>query len=122
MTLETAKRLVEEGRPEKEAEAVVRGGMYICENTANGSRKYIWIKVNPTITDAESSIDAAMESYRRRSYRRPQKTVTKPKQQEVINTPAPQITEEQEIQTSFIERLKKKLKEMWKEIDSIVME
>ena len=66
MTLETAKRIIEEGLPNKEAEAVVRGGMTICENQENGSRKYKWIKVLPTITDDESSIELAMKFYQKK--------------------------------------------------------
>ena len=66
MTLETAKRLVEEGHPNKEAEAVVRGGMTICENKEDGSRKYHWINVMPTMADEESSIDLAMKDYRKK--------------------------------------------------------
>ena len=66
MTLETAKRIVAEGQPNKEAEAVVRGGMNICEVQTDGSRKYRWIKVTPTKTDEVSSIDKAMAPYQRR--------------------------------------------------------
>ena len=66
MTLETAKRIVAEGQPNKEAEAVVRRGMNICEMQADGSRKYRWIKVTPTKTEAESSIDKAMAPYQRK--------------------------------------------------------
>ena len=66
MTLETAKRIVADGQPNKEAEAVVRGGMNICEVQTDGSRKYRWIKVTPTKTDAVSSIDKAMAPYQRR--------------------------------------------------------
>ena len=66
MTLETAKRIVAEGQPNKEAEAVVRRGMNICEMQADGSRKYRWIKVTPTKTDAVSSIDKAMAPYQRK--------------------------------------------------------
>ena len=50
----------------KEAEAILRGGMNICETKEDGSRKYVWIKVKPTQTDNESSIDVAMKKYRRR--------------------------------------------------------
>ena len=66
MTLETAKRIVADGQPNKEAEAVVRGGMNICEVQTDGSRKYRWIKVTPTKTDAISSIEKAMAPYQRK--------------------------------------------------------
>ena len=58
MTLETAKQIVnEQGEyADKEALAIIRGGMTICENKADGSRKYNWIKVFPTNKDGESSI------------------------------------------------------------------
>lgn len=49
----------------KEADAILRGGMYICEKLENGTRKYVWVKVKPTQTDNESSIDVAMKKYRR---------------------------------------------------------
>ena len=63
MTLETAKRIVQEkgDHAPKEALAVVRGGMTICEFTTDGHRTYPWIKVLPTETDAESSIEQALE-------------------------------------------------------------
>ena len=80
MTLETANRIKSEGYVQgknartyeqfmvlnKEAEAILRGGMNICETKEDGSRKYVWIKVKPTQTDNESSIDVAMKKYRRR--------------------------------------------------------
>ena len=73
MTLETAKRIKNGGNVQgqdirtyekfellnKEADAILRGGMYICEEQENGNRKYIWIKVIPTKTDEESSIELA---------------------------------------------------------------
>ena len=63
MTLETAKRIVQEKgeMADKEALAIVRGGMNICETKPDGSRKYQWIKVFPTSKDGESSIDAALK-------------------------------------------------------------
>ena len=66
MTLETAKRIVaEQGESaSKEAKAVVRGGMTICELTNDGHRTYPWIKVFPTETDTESSIKQAMKMRR----------------------------------------------------------
>ena len=67
MTLETAKRIIEEGQPNKEAEAVVRGGMTICEHTEDGRRNYIWIKVLPTESDNESSINLALKAHREKN-------------------------------------------------------
>ena len=64
MTLETAKRIIEEGLPNKEAEAVVRGGMTICEHAEDGHRNYIWIKVLPTENDNESSINLSLKAHR----------------------------------------------------------
>lgn len=63
MTLETAKRIVlEQGdQASKEAQAVVRGGMNVCDVLDDGKRKYCWVKVLPTKSDAESSIDAALK-------------------------------------------------------------
>ena len=71
MTLETAKRIVREQGEDsnKEARAVVRGGMTICEKNVDGSRKYVWVKVKPTMTDDESSIDVALEILRMRKTR-----------------------------------------------------
>lgn len=76
MTLETAKRIkmgniqgqgiktIEQLQLlNKEAEAVLRGGMTICENKDDGSRKYTWIKVFPTKTDDESSIQLAIKDH-----------------------------------------------------------
>ncbi len=72
MTLETAKQIKGNGnaKPEqlKEAEAVLRGGMNICEVKADGTRKYVWIKVKPTMTDSESSIQQAMGKYNGRKH------------------------------------------------------
>ena len=124
MTLETAKRIIEEGQPNKEAEAVVRGGMNICEVQADGKRKYLWVKVLPTKTDAESSIEAALEKRQKKA----RKPVAEPKPQE--NTGQPAVTtqssekkvEMQPVQPTFLDRLKKKAKDIWQELDSIVIE
>jgi len=124
MTLETAKQIIENGQQNKEAEAVVRGGMNICDVLPDGRRKYQWIKVLPTKTDAESSIDAAMEKY----HKKPRKTVEIPKAQDHAEQTAPfsqSPTEEVAGQTStqtLVERLKKKAIDLWREIDSIVIE
>jgi len=66
MTLDTANRIVQEQveHANKEACAVVRGGMTICEQSADGRRNYLWIKVLPTKTDDESSIDQALKMRR----------------------------------------------------------
>ena len=68
MTLDTAKRIVlEQGdQASKEAQAVVRGGMNVCDVLDDGKRKYTWVKVLPTKSDAESSIDAALEQHRKK--------------------------------------------------------
>lgn len=66
MTLETAQKMMQEGLPNKEAQAVVRGGMTICENEDNGVRTYNWIKIYPTKTDNESSIQLALNNYRKK--------------------------------------------------------
>lgn len=65
MTLDTAKRIVREQGEEacKEALAIVRGGMTICEKNVDGSRKYIWVKIMPTKTDEESSIELALKMH-----------------------------------------------------------
>ena len=65
MTLDTAKRIVrEQGEVAcKEALAIVRGGMTICEKNVDGSRKYVWVKVKPTMTDDESSIEQALKTH-----------------------------------------------------------
>ena len=124
MTLETAKRIIEEGQPNKEAEAVVRGGMNICEVQADGRRKYRWVKVLPTKTDAESSIEAALEKRQKKA----RKPVAEPKPQENIEQPAvttqspKKEVEMQPVAPTFMDRLKKKAKEIWQELDSIVIE
>jgi hypothetical protein len=124
MTLETAKRIIEEGLQSKEAEAVVRGGMNICDVLPDGRRRYSWIKVLPTKTDAESSIDAALE----KNKKKPRKPVAEPKPQVKAESPAPanqspkKEAVTQLVQPTFVERLKKKTKDFWHELDSIVIE
>ena len=87
MTLETAKRIVEERRlqlekardeaqkiggkirwtpPHLEAEAVVNGRMMYCDHKKNGGRVYLCLKVEPTETDEESSTRKAVEEYLKR--------------------------------------------------------
>lgn len=135
MTLETAKKIVaEQGESaSKEAQAVVRGGMTVCELSADGRRTYPWIKIMPTKTDAESSIELALEM------RRVMKTATcKKKQFKQKPDAVPVITPEVfPIQVSKIElpeedksfsihslisKGKQKLRELWKELDEIVVE
>jgi len=130
MTLETAKRIVrEQGElATKEALAIVRGGMTICEKKSDGSRKYVWVKVKPTMTDDESSIDVALEKQGKRKTRQPSTVPIEQSQTESVtsNEPlAPNLSSETEIQivrSSFFERLKNKVVEILHEIDSIVVE
>ena len=130
MTLETAKRIVREQGEDsnKEARAVVRGGMTICEKNVDGSRKYVWVKVKPTMTDDESSIDVALENRRKRKTKQTSNIPTGQTQTEPV-TPqaaiAPNLsseTDKQIARPSFFERLKSKAVEIWHEIDSIVVE
>ena len=126
MTLETAKRMVERGHPNKEAEAVVRGGMTICENKEDGSRKYVWIKVMPTMTDEESSIDLAMGTYRKKKQPKRNRDVLPPKEE----APTPKIAEleqESEQETSpilhrLVSTLRRKFSNFVKLMDEIVEE
>lgn len=78
MTLETAERIVlEQGeQASKEARAVVRGGMVICECTEDGRRVYPWIKVKPTMTDEESSIEQALKIHQERKRLSTARTMT----------------------------------------------
>ena len=130
MTLETAKRIVREQGEEacKEALAIVRGGMTICEKNVDGSRKYVWVKVKPTMTDDESSIDVALEILRMRKARLLSPTPIGQAQTEPVipNVTMPSnLSNESETQIarqSFFERLKSKAVEIWHEIDSIVVE
>ena len=129
MTLETAKEIVKDANklPNKEAEAVVRGGMNICEQTEDGRRKYVWIKVKPTKTDNESSIALALAKYRavkdarnkRKITAEEPKEVPEPQTQTKINTP---IVPPQKQPYSLSKRIKKKLWDIWKEIDEVVIE
>lgn len=87
MTLETAKRIVlEQGDTAcKEARAVVRGGMTICELTPDGRRTYPWIKVFPTESDKQSSIEQALA--KRRGQRRLSDN-QKQTQEEIVVSPS----------------------------------
>ena len=130
MTLETAKRIVREQGEEacKEALAIVRGGMTICEKNVDGSRKYVWVKVKPTMTDDESSIDVALEILRMRKTSLLSPTPIGRAQTELVipNVTMPSnLSNESETQIarqSFFERIKNKAVEIWHEIDSIVVE
>ena len=130
MTLDTAKRIVrEQGEVAcKEALAIVRGGMTICEKNVDGSRKYVWVKVKPTMTDDESSIDVALEILRMRKARLLSPTPIGQAQTEPVipNVTMPSnLSNESETQIarqSFFERIKNKAVEIWHEIDSIVVE
>lgn len=130
MTLETAKRIVREQDEEacKEALAIVRGGMTICEKNVDGSRKYVWVKVKPTMTDDESSIDVALENQgKRKNIQLSIAPIGQALVEPVMpNTAkAPNLSNETETQMakqSFFERLKSKAVEIWHEIDSIVVE
>ena len=130
MTLETAKRIVREQGEEacKEALAIVRGGMTICEKNVDGSRKYIWVKIMPTKTDEESSIDVALEILRMRKTRLSSPAPIGQAQTEPVipNVTMPSNlsneTETQIARQSFFERIKNKAVEIWHEIDSIVVE
>lgn len=130
MTLETAKRIVrEQGElAAKEALAIVRGGMTICEKKSDGSRKYVWVKVKPTMTDEESSIDVALEILRMRKTSLLSPTSIGRAQTEPVipNVTMPSnLSNESETQIarqSFFERIKNKAVEIWHEIDSIVVE
>ena len=123
MTLETAKRIVQEKgeMADKEALAIVRGGMNICETKADSSRKYHWIKVFPTSKDGESSIDAALKEYHKR--KQPKRIVVEQPISEPKTIQEPKEEPELKIaKPTFIERIKIKAKAIWKEIDSIVVE
>ena len=134
MTLETAKRIIEEGQPNKEAEAVVRGGMTICENQENGSRKYKWIKVSPTKTDNESSIELAMKIYQKKKQPRSKKDERTKTVIEAGNHPVQTTIENlqgQEPETkrtytfsksSTIACLRRKINEFMKVLDGLVEE
>lgn len=135
MTLETARKLVlEQGEyADKEAQAVVRGGMTICEQSADGHRTYLWIKVFPTKTDAESSIKQALE------VRQTKKTASNKKKQlskDPVKVPvenqetAPVMIPKEESPTeettlsiySLISKGKQKLRDFMKILDEIVVE
>ena len=135
MTLETAKRIVSEQgeKASKEARAVVRGGMTICEFTADGRRTYPWIKVLPTKTDAESSIEQALKLRREKETSSNKKKLVK---QESIMTPVKAsetasvlVPKEESLPRDkalsicvLISKGRQKLREFLKALDEIVVE
>ena len=133
MTLETAKRLVleQDEYADKEAQAVVRGGMTFCEQAADGRRTYLWIKVFPTKTDAESSIEQALEV---RKAKKMASNKKKQPRQNLVVTPvkAPETVpvlvpkDESSVENnpicSLISKAKRKLCELWRILDEIVVE
>ena len=136
MTLETAKRIVEEqgDLENKEAQAVVRGGMNICEQTNDGRRVYKWIKVYPTKTDMESSI---IQALRKTQVKKTQKPKDIPKRQEpvlpsAVHTPIVPASRQTESSNDeivntlnlppFLLDVKKKLCDLWDAIDQTVKE
>ena len=135
MTLETAKRLVleQDEYADKEAQAVVRGGMTICEQAADGRRTYLWIKVFPTKTDAESSIEQALEVRQAKiTASNKKKQLWKDNVTAPVKTPetAPVLITKEEAPTddtplsiySLISKSKQKLRDFMKILDEIVIE
>ena len=135
MTLETARRIVEQGDLDnKEAQAVVRGGMNICEQTNDGRRVYKWIKIYPTKTDMESSI---VQALRKSQAKKTKKTKDIPKHYEpglpsLVDKPilpASKQTESSNDETvntltlpPFLLDVKKKIRDIWDAIDQTVKE
>ena len=139
MTLETAKRIKTEGYVQgqdvrtyeqfmllnKEADAILRGGMNICEEQENGSRKYTWIKVLPTKTDEESSIELALKKYQRRKQpriREIKKTEPQPQQPSTKATHPPIIEEELNPLYKLAIKIKKVFYDFVKLLDEFVDE
>ena len=135
MTLETANRiLLEQGEnASKEARAVVRGGMTICELTADGRRTYPWIKVFPTKTDAESSIEQALKlrqekktASNKKKQSKTEPVVTIVKTHEIIPVLVPKEespADETPLSIySLISKGKQKLRDFMKILDEIVIE
>ena len=146
MTLETAKRILEEIPQDKsvqykyrlknlsrirEAEAICRGGFTFCE-FEDGDRVYVWLQVFPTETDAESSTDLAIREYRKRKELRNRKNKIK---EEPISSPIPvlqqklvipQINEPKQKEsnplTDISSKIKRKFDEFVKIMDGMVEE
>ena len=135
MTLETAKKTLQEpnGLANKEAQAVVRGGMTICEQE-EGRRVYQWIKVLPTETDEESSTEQALSKYHARKYAHtlPAQSDPEPKirpSEELVAETAPMskpaVTSTPEKAFTIydiIDKIKLKIREFMVAIDEIVVE
>ena len=134
MTLENAKRIVlEKGEnADKEARAVVRGGMIICERGEDGRRTYPWIKVKPTTTDNESSIEQAIEMRRamklsftmQETPKQPtsEKNIAPPRPVHIPITEKPLVEDEPFSIYTFIAIVKNKVLEFLKMLDEIVVE
>ena len=134
MTLETAKRIVlEQGeKSNKEAQSVIRGGMTICEYTADGHRAYSWIKVLPTATDEESSIELAMMNHQKKKQPRKTKEIQeerkdldpKPQKSEAPPTPLSIASEENNapLISRFASNIKRKFNKFVKVMDEFVEE
>lgn len=134
MTLETAQRIVlEQGEnADKEARAVVRGGLTICERGEDGRRTYPWIKVLPTATDNESSIEQAVEMRRaiKLSFTMQEKpkrpttaTLLDPPQPVYIPVIEKSLVENEPFSIyTFITIVKKKVLDFLKMLDEIVVE
>ena len=134
MTLETAKRIIlEQGEnANKEARAVVRGGMTICELGDNGRRTYPWIKVKPTATDNESSIEQAIEMRRamklsftmqeKPKQPTPEKNIAHPRPIHNPVTEKPLVEDEPFSIYTLIAIVKSKVLKFLKMLDEIVVE
>ena len=144
MTLETAKR-IKNGRYvqgqdirtyeklellNKEADAILRGGMHICEEQGDGNRKYKWIKVIPTKTDEESSIELALKKHQKKKQPRrnilPDNKAQEPNRPTFNVPPTNQDINSDENNSTSINRLAIRLKKMFhyfvKLMDGIVDE
>ena len=143
MTLESAKRILEELPQDKsdrfnyrmknytlvhEAEAVCRGGFTFCEQTEERGRVYVWVKVFPTETDAESSIDLALKEYRKKKDLRNRKNQIN-KEQTSSPIPVlqqklviPQIVKSEQKGTNSLLSIKSKIKRKFDEFVKVMDE
>ena len=104
---------------------MVRGGMNICEQTEDGRRKYVWIKVKPTKTDDESSIALALARYRatKDAQNKRAKPLEASKEKPAPPTPQKDYKTKANVQPkSLLQRIKEKLWEIWQQIDEVVIE
>lgn len=140
MTLETAKQIKNGGFVQgqdirtieqfelldKEADAILRGGMNICEEQENGNRKYTWIKVTPTKTDEESSIELALKKHQKK--KQPRKNIPTEKKAHEPDLPAidvPSTNQDinsSEVNSTPINRLAIRLKEMFNDFVKLMDE